>query len=109
MDFEEYQKKAFETAIYPNKGDNFVYPALGVGGESGEVLEKIKKILKDGNGEINEEKLKEVEKELGDLIWYIAALCTELKLNLNDVAEGNIEKLSSRKERGQLHGSGDNR
>ena|SRR3990167_2843324 len=109
MDFSEYQKKAWETAIYPNKGNNIIYPTLGIGGETGEVLEKIKKIIRDENFSINEEKKEELIKEIGDILWYIAALSTELKLNLNDIAEKNIAKLSSRKERDQLHGSGDNR
>ena len=109
MDFNEYQKKAFETAIYPNKGNNIIYPALGMGGEAGEILNKIKKILRDENFSISKEKKDELIKEIGDLLWYIAALSTELKINLNDIAEKNIAKLSSRKERNQLHGSGDNR
>ena len=109
MEFNEYQKKAWETAIYPNKGENLWYPALGIGGESGEVLEKIKKILRDYNGKIEDEKKIELIKEMGDLLWYIAALSTELNINLNDIAEKNISKLLSRKEKGTLHGSGDNR
>jgi len=109
MDFKEYQKKAWETAIYPNRGKNIYYPALGVGGESGEVLEKIKKILRDENSIISDEKKEEIIKEIGDLLWYIAALSTELGLDLDAIAQKNISKLSSRKERNQLHGSGDNR
>ena len=109
MDFKEYQKKAWETAIYPNKGKNIIYPALGIGGESGEILEKIKKILRDENYKVTEEKKEEIKKEIGDLLWYIAALSTELNINFEEIAEKNIEKLSSRKERNQLHGSGDNR
>lgn len=109
MNFQEYQKKAFETAIYPQKGNNIVYPSLGLGGETGEVLEKIKKVIRDENLKINLEKKEELIKELGDVLWYLAALSTELKLDLNDIAEKNILKLSSRKERNLLHGSGDNR
>ncbi len=109
MEFNEYQRKAFETAIYPDKGKNIVYPSLGLGGESGEVLEKIKKIIRDKNYKINEKNKEELMKEIGDVLWYIAALCTELKLDLNKVAEKNISKLDSREERNKLHGSGDNR
>lgn len=109
MDFEEYQKKAWETAIYPRKGSNISYPALGLGGESGEVLEKIKKIMRDENEKVTDEKIKELIKEMGDVLWYLAALCTELKINLNEVAENNIKKLNLRKEQGKLHGNGDNR
>ncbi|GIU68429.1 MAG: hypothetical protein KatS3mg001_279 [Candidatus Pacearchaeota archaeon] len=109
MDFKEYQKKAWETAIYPNKGKNFIYPALGLGGESGEVLEKIKKILRDEKSLLTEEKKEELLNEMGDVLWYLAALSTELNLNLDDIAKKNLEKLKSRKERGKLHGSGDKR
>src|SRR3989344_7143388 len=104
MDFNEYQKQAWKTAIYPNKGNNIFYPALGLGGECGEVLEKIKKIMRDNEGEISEKKKEELMKEMGDVFWYLAALATELNLNLNEIAEKNISKLNSRKERDILHG-----
>jgi len=109
MNLNEYQINSWKTAIYPNKGNNLYYPALGLGGECGEVLEKIKKIFRDNNSEINSEKKQELSKELGDVLWYIAALCSELRINLSDVAENNISKLSSRKERDKIKGSGDNR
>ena len=109
MNFEEYQKKSRETAIYPNKDDNFIYPVLGLVGESGEVAEKIKKVLRDNNGVIDEERKKEISKELGDVLWYLAQIATELNLSLDIVAKTNIEKLQSRKKRNKLHGSGDNR
>ena len=109
MDFEEYKKRAWETAIYPDKGNNFCYPALGLGGESGEVLEKIKKIIRDDKGKINEEKKEDLKKELGDVLWYVAALANEFKFNLDEIAEKNLIKLKSREKRNLLHGSGDNR
>lgn len=109
MDFNEYQEKAWETAIYPKKGKNISYPALGLGGETGEVLEKIKKILRDENEKITEEKKEEIIKEMGDVLWYLAALSKEFNISLSEIAEKNISKLSSRKERGVLHGSGDKR
>ncbi|MDD4062626.1 MAG: nucleoside triphosphate pyrophosphohydrolase family protein [Candidatus Pacebacteria bacterium] len=109
MTFEEYQKQSRETAIYPNLDDNFIYPTLGLVGESGEIAEKIKKILRDKGGEINDESRKEIAKELGDVLWYLSQLSSELKLSLDDVALMNIEKLSSRKKRDVLHGEGDNR
>jgi len=108
-DFDEYQKKAGETAIYPVIGAKFVYPALGLADESGEVVGKIKKIMRDDNGVVTEEKRTDIKKELGDVLWYLAQLSTELGLKLSEVAEGNVEKLTSRKDRGVLHGSGDNR
>lgn len=109
MDFKKYQEESRKTAIYPNKGENFVYPALGLAGESGEVCEKIKKIIRDNNFQIDDSRRKEIEKELGDVLWYVSNLATELKIDLNDVAENNIEKLKSRQDRNQLHGNGDNR
>lgn len=109
MTFEEYQKQSRETAIYPNLDDNFIYPTLGLVGESGEVAEKIKKILRDKEGVINDESRKEIAKELGDVLWYLSQLSSELHLSLDDVALMNIEKLSSRKKRDVLHGDGDNR
>lgn len=109
MDFKEYQEKSRKTAIYPKVGENFVYPALGLGDEAGEVLGKIKKVFRDKNGIVDEETKAAIKKELGDVLWYLAQLSTELEISLQDVAESNIEKLYSRMERGTLHGDGDNR
>lgn len=102
MELNQYQKKSWETAIYPNKGKDIIYPALGLGGELGELQEKISKILRDKNLKISEEDRKELAHDLGGILWYIAALATELKLNLNEVAEKNISELNSRKENGTL-------
>jgi NTP pyrophosphatase (non-canonical NTP hydrolase) len=82
---------------------------LGLVGEAGEVAEKMKKIIRDNNGEVTEEKKQEIKKELGDVLWYIGAMCSELKISMDEVAQMNIEKLFSRKDRGVLHGDGDNR
>jgi NTP pyrophosphatase (non-canonical NTP hydrolase) len=109
MDFDEYQKKAGETAIYPVIGAKFVYPAMGLADEAGEVVGKIKKVMRDDSGVVTEEKKIEIKKELGDVLWYLAQLSTELGLKLSEVAIANVEKLSSRKDRDVLHGSGDNR
>ncbi|MBN1325777.1 nucleoside triphosphate pyrophosphohydrolase family protein [Candidatus Falkowbacteria bacterium] len=109
MDFQEYQKKSRETAIYPSVGKSFVYPTMGLTGEAGEVSEKIKKLFRDKNGEADEETKKELQKELGDVLWYLSQIATEFDLSLNEIAEKNIEKLFSRKKRGTLHGNGDNR
>jgi NTP pyrophosphatase (non-canonical NTP hydrolase) len=109
MTFQEYQDESRKTAIYPNKDNNFIYPTLGLAGEAGEVAEKIKKVLRDGDGTVSPEKREEIKKELGDVLWYVANLSTELKIPLEEVAEGNLAKLKSRQERGELHGNGDNR
>ncbi len=109
MNFSEYQEKSRKTAIYPNIGNNWIYPTLGLCDESGEVAGKIKKIIRDKGGVIDNDSKEEIKKELGDVLWYISQLSTELGISLDDVAEKNIEKLYSRMERGKLHGSGDNR
>jgi len=109
MDFKEYQKKSRKTAIYPNAGKNYIYPTLGLAGEAGEVAEKIKKVIRDKSGIIDKETKEELKKELGDVIWYVSQIASEMKISLNDIAEKNIEKLYSRMKRGKLGGSGDNR
>jgi NTP pyrophosphatase (non-canonical NTP hydrolase) len=108
-DFDKYQKECGKTAVYPDIGKNFVYPTLGLMGESGEVCEKIKKVIRDDQGKVSPEKKEEIKKELGDILWYLSQLSKELGLKLSEVAEGNLEKLASRKERGKLQGDGDNR
>ncbi len=109
MNFEEYQKASRQTAIYPNLGENYIYPTLGLAGEAGEIAEKIKKVIRDKNGLIDDQTRQELAKEIGDVLWYISQLASELKLSLDDVAKINIDKLKSRQRRQQLHGDGDNR
>jgi len=109
LDFNLYQKQARKTAVYPNSGNNFVYPTLGLTGEAGEVAEKIKKVLRDKNGLIDKNTRRELKKELGDVLWYLANLATEIDLSLEEIARTNLKKLASRKKRGKIHGSGDNR
>ena len=109
MNFSKYQEKSRKTAKYPNAGKNWVYPMLGLCGETGEVAEKMKKVLRDCGGEIDELKKEEIKKELGDVLWYVTQLATELNLSLDEIANGNIEKLYSRMERNKLNGNGDDR
>jgi NTP pyrophosphatase (non-canonical NTP hydrolase) len=109
MDFNEYQKETRKHAIYPQLGNNFSYPTIGLAGETGEVAEKIKKIIRDKSGVVDEQSREEVKKELGDVLWYLSQIASELEISLEDVAQGNIEKIASRRERGTTHGSGDER
>jgi len=109
MTFEEYQVKSRVTALYPDHGNNYVYPTLGLSSEAGEVAGKIKKILRDKGGLLSDDDRQEIAKELGDVLWYVAQIASELKLNLDEVAQNNITKLYSRMDRGVLHGNGDNR
>lgn len=107
--FDVYQDEAETTAVYPNKGNNLCYPALGLAGEAGEVCEKIKKIIRDKEGVPTNADLDDLSKELGDVLWYISAVATELDISLASIAERNLIKLKDRENRGVLKGSGDNR
>jgi NTP pyrophosphatase (non-canonical NTP hydrolase) len=110
MTFEEYQKQSRFSAQYPILGSGVVYPTLGLAGETGEVVEKIKKIFRDNKGGVADEaSLLAIKKELGDVLWYMAQIATELNISLDDVATHNMEKLKARVERGTIHGSGDER
>jgi NTP pyrophosphatase (non-canonical NTP hydrolase) len=105
----EYQQKASETAIFP-KQKALEYITLGLTGEAGEIANKVKKLIRDGaDEETLEQKKIEIGYELGDVLWYCAMLAREVDINLGHIMEKNIEKLHSRKERGTLGGSGDNR
>ncbi len=109
MNFDDYQKFTKKTAIYPLIGKNFVYPTLGLAGEAGEIVEKVKKIFRDKEGKVSKETKEEIAKEIGDVLWYISQLSAEFGLSLNYIAEMNISKLKSRTKRKKLHGDGDNR
>lgn len=108
MDFQDYQQKARETAIYPSE-HSILYPTLGLCGEAGEVAEKVKKVIRDKGGDFDEFDRMNIRKELGDVLWYMAQICSDLDLRLESIAIANVEKLRLRKEKGTLSGSGDNR
>ena len=109
MEFDSYQIKARKTAMYPDLGSNNIYPTLGLVGEAGEVAEKVKKVLRDKNGNFDIESKEAIKKELGDVLWYLSNLCTEFNFSLNDVAMLNLEKLELRASSGKISGSGDDR
>ena len=102
MTFDEYQVFARSTSVYPQKY-KVMYPALGLCGEAGEVAEKVKKSIRDGNS------LEGVGLELGDVLWYISAIADDLGVTLEEVAQANVDKLNSRMIRNKIGGSGDNR
>tara|TARA_R110000824_G_scaffold321663_1_gene508475 strand:+ start:247 stop:582 length:336 start_codon:yes stop_codon:yes gene_type:complete len=108
LSFREYQENSAETAIYP-EDTALAYLTLGLTGEAGEIANKIKKVIRDSKGELSDELRKDLICEIGDVLWYMSQLVSELDGDLGDVAKANIEKLRSRKERGVLGGSGDNR
>lgn len=109
MNLEEYQKLANTTSLGVEIDKKFVYTALGLASEAGEVAGKVKKIYRDNKGVLDEERKKILKKELGDVLWYVAQLCTDLDLSLDEVAQFNIDKLSERKKIGTIHGDGDDR
>lgn len=109
MDFKAYQEKSRKTAAYPAIGHPVIYPTLGLVNEAGEVAGKIKKVFRDKAGQINEETREALKAELGDVLWYLAQICTELGLSMEEVAESNITKLSDRLARGVIRGDGDKR
>jgi len=122
MEANEFQIEAHKFAIYPSPviyetaGDqsftrtlDYVYPALALAEEAGEVAGKYAKAVRDCNGNIDSERRDAIKKELGDVMWFVAELSTQLGLTLEEVMAANIEKLTSRKARGVISGSGDNR
>jgi len=106
--FDDYQAAAIRTAVYPDS-IRILYPALGLAGEAGEVANKVKKIYRDDGGRVTDDRRVQVAKELGGVLWYVAAVCTDLNLNMGDVARENAAILASRQQRGTLHGDGDDR
>jgi len=107
--FKEYQDIVLPLAVYPSVGFNLTYPALGLAGESGEVADKIKKVYRDYQGNVSDEMREALVKELGDVLWYITALSSELNVSLTQVAQKNVEKLLKRNRMGTIHGDGDDR
>ena len=108
-DFNTYQTESRKTWGIIPMNHSIVYPTMGLANEAGEVVGKIKKIFRDQNGRITEENRQSLKNELGDVLWYLTQIYTELGLTLEEVAETNITKLSSRQTRGKLGGDGDNR
>lgn len=108
MDFSVYQKLASNTAVYPDRY-RIEYPTLGLVGEAGEVANKVKKILRDNDGIVSDDAQRLIGAELGDVLWYIATLCSELDLDMSVIAHENLQKLAERQANGRLKGSGDTR
>ena len=109
MDFQAYQRASRATARYPDAGANPIYPTLGLCGEAGEVADKVKKVLRDQDGQFSPEVIENLQLELGDVLWYVAQLATELGLELDQIASANLDKLASRAARNVIAGSGDRR
>jgi NTP pyrophosphatase (non-canonical NTP hydrolase) len=108
VELSEYQRLSRSTAKYP-RHEALTYPALGLAGEAGEFADHAKKVIRDDGGEVTPQRREAMAKELGDVLWYVAQLASELGLELEQVAQENLDKLRSRMERGVLSGSGDER
>jgi len=113
MNFQDYSRKAISTLTndhtYGDVSADLMAQILGLAGESGEVMEKFKKLIRDRQGKITDADRAEIIKELGDVLWYVNSVAHLLGSSLEEVARLNNDKLASRQQRGQLHGSGDNR
>ena len=107
-DFNSYQRNASKTAIYPDQ-HKILYPALGLAGEAGEVANKVKKLVRDGPDKRPETWREDIASEIGDVLWYCAALASDLNLTLGMIAAQNLAKLQGRKDKGTIGGSGDTR
>jgi NTP pyrophosphatase (non-canonical NTP hydrolase) len=107
--FSTYQRESRKTWNVIPMDHSIVYPTLGLVNEAGEVAGKVKKIFRDNGGTIGDAEREALKYELGDVLWYLTQICTELGLSLEEVAAANVEKLFSRLERGQIRGEGDHR
>ena len=109
ISFNDYQRESRKTAGYPPIGHGVIYPTLGLTNEAGEVAGKVKKIFRDKGGVIGDTEREALKAELGDVLWYLAQVATELDLSLQDIADANLAKLFDRLERGKIKGDWDNR
>jgi NTP pyrophosphatase (non-canonical NTP hydrolase) len=105
--FAEYQRESRKTWSLIHTDHPIVYPTLGLVNEAGEVAGKVKKIFRDKNGVISEEDREALKQELGDVLWYLAQIATEIGVGLDEVASANLTKLFDRLERGKIGGDGD--
>lgn len=106
--FDEYQKWTRTTAAYPEE-QSVEYCTLGLGSEVGEVQGLIKKVIRDNDGVWTEEKVADLVKELGDVIWYVARLSDEFGIQVSEIMDANVEKLTRRKASGTIKGEGSDR
>ncbi|MCS7317836.1 MAG: nucleoside triphosphate pyrophosphohydrolase family protein [Candidatus Dojkabacteria bacterium] len=109
MDFDTYQANAAKTAIYPTIYHRVIYPTLGLAGEVGELVNKLKKVFRDNNGNFTDNIKEQIKAELGDVLWYLSEIANVLGISLSDIAKTNLDKLNDRLNRGQIHGTGDSR
>lgn len=108
MDFSQYEVEASRTAVYP-QDQGVYYTALGLAGEAGEVANKVKKIMRDDEGLLSHERAEQIAQELGGVLWYLSECARQIGIPLTSIANGNLVELQSRRDRGVIQGSGDNR
>ena len=106
MELNYYQTEAHKTSLHNTP---VIYPTLGLTGEAGEVADKVKKVIRDNDGEFTYEKKEAIAFELGDVLWYVAELAHDLGYTLETIGRMNLQKLASRQQRDKIHGSGDER
>ncbi len=109
MDCDDYQRAALRTARDKDAPDEFMHLVLGLVGETGEIAEKVKKLVRDQHSDLDRLDRDDMAAELGDVLWYAAVLADFLGLSLGDIAQRNIDKLADRQRRAVLGGAGDNR
>jgi NTP pyrophosphatase (non-canonical NTP hydrolase) len=109
MDCDDYQRAALRTARDKDAPDEFMHLVLGLVGETGEIAEKVKKLVRDQHSDLDRLDRDDMAAELGDVLWYAAVLADFLGLSLGDIAQRNIDKLADRQRRSVLGGAGDNR
>ncbi len=109
LSLKDYQIAALKTARGKQEHNELFHLVLGLTGETGEIAEKFKKLVRDKNSDVKQLDLRDMNKELGDVLWYLAVLADFLDLSLEDIAQTNLTKLADRQKRSALHGSGDNR
>lgn len=109
MDFIDFQVGTKQTRLESTYKYSLIYPTLGLAGESGELAGKVSKILRDQNGELTQDNIEYIKKEVGDCLWFLSEICADIGIELNDAAVYNRNKLMDRMRRNKISGSGDNR
>ncbi|MYB40048.1 hypothetical protein F4X86_01985 [Candidatus Saccharibacteria bacterium] len=109
-DIDTYQQMSADSRLYKGEIKHaVVYPAFGLAGEVGEFHDKLKKIFRDKRGRISDDDRRDLELELGDIVWYVAVCAEVLGLKMSDILEANLRKCAGRRQRGTVGGSGDDR
>ena len=111
MNFDEYQKQATKTAQFKGRTREYaiMYSCMGLAGETGEVIEKVKKVMRNNYGKMSAEERYQIKMEIGDVLWYLSQVARFSGVSLEDAAKANVKKLADRRKRGVISSEGDNR